>query len=540
MSSQSKDILAHLKNGNSITQIEALNMFQCFRLASRISDLKKDGNNILSKKVKLDNGKTVARYSLVVEEPLENKVMKYEDFIKSKEFKIVNKSIDIERDDLNNNLFEYQKDLVYLALKKGKFALFAMTGTGKTAMQCEWANQVQLFTNKPILILAPLSVANQTINEAKTILDLDIKYCESQEDVIHGINITNYEKLHKFDLSVFSGVVLDESSILKGFTSSTTEILISEFEHTPYKLACTATPAPNDFMELGNHTAFLNVMSRTEMLATFFVHDGGETSKWRLKGHARDKFWEWVSNWAVLFTKPSDIGYSLEEDKKYSLPNKYVFDHVVKSKAGHGSLFSINAETLNERRQARRETLQERCQIVADIVNASDDTWIVWCDLNIENDLLKKLINDSVAVKGADTDTHKIKSINDFKENKIKVLISKPKMFGHGLNLQNCHNMIFTGLSDSFEQVFQAERRCYRFGQKNDVNVHIVTSEAEGNVKKNQARKEKQFLTMIDELVVFTKKFTLKEIKAVSSETLEYNPTLTMIKPTFIKSEDKL
>jgi len=222
MSSQSKDILAHLKNGNSITQIEALNMFQCFRLASRISDLKKDGNNILSKKVKLDNGKTVARYSLVVEEPLENKVMKYEDFIKSKEFKIVNKSIDIERDDLNNNLFEYQKDLVYLALKKGKFALFAMTGTGKTAMQCEWANQVQLFTNKPILILAPLSVANQTINEAKTILDLDIKYCESQEDVIHGINITNYEKLHKFDLSVFSGVVLDESSILKGFTSSTT------------------------------------------------------------------------------------------------------------------------------------------------------------------------------------------------------------------------------------------------------------------------------------------------------------------------------
>ena len=253
----------------------------------------------------------------------------YNDFIKSKEFKIINKSIEIQRDDLNKNLFEYQKDLVYLALKKGKFALFAMTGTGKTVMQCEWSFQVQYFTDKPVLIVAPLSIAPQTIEEAKNkldkkddtvdeiidkakkILNYDIKLCESQEDVTHGVNITNYEKLHKFDLSVFSGVALDESSILKGFTSSTTEFLISEFEYTSYKLACTATPAPNDYMELGNHCQFLNIMKRHEMLATFFVHDGGETSKWRLKGHAKDKFWEWVSNWAVLFTKPSDIGYPI-------------------------------------------------------------------------------------------------------------------------------------------------------------------------------------------------------------------------------------
>lgn len=459
--------------------------------------------------------------------------MNYEDFIKSKDFKIVNKSINIDRDDLNSNLFEYQKDLTYLALKKGKFALFAMTGTGKTAMQCEWAYQVQKATDKPILILAPLSVANQTINEAKEILNYDINLCESQEDVTDGLNITNYEKLHKFDCSLFGGVVLDESSILKGFTGRTTQMLIENFEGTTFKLACTATPAPNDFMELGNHTEFLNIMSRTEMLATFFVHDGSETSKWRLKGHARDKFWEWVSNWAVLFTKPSDIGYSLEEDKKYSLPEKYVFDHVVDSKAAHGNLFSVNAETLNERRQARRDTLQERCELVADIVNNSDDIWIVWCDLNAENDLLKKLINDSVSVKGADKEHHKIKSAEDFKKNKIKALITKPSMFGFGQNWQNCNNMIFTGLSDSFEQVFQAERRCYRFGQKNDVNVHIVISEAEGNVKKNQQRKENQFLTMIEELVVFTRKFTFKELKAVSSESLEYNPTIEMIMPTF-------
>lgn len=459
----------------------------------------------------------------------------YEDFIKSKDFKIVNKSIDIKRDDLNKNLFEYQKDLVYLALKKGKFALFAMTGTGKTAMQSEWAYQVHKATNKPVLILAPLSVANQTKNEAKELLNIDISLCESETDIINGVNITNYDKLHKMgDLSVFGGVALDESSILKSFTSSTTETLISEFKDTPYKLCCTATPAPNDYMELGNHCEFLNVMSRVEMLATFFVHDGGDTSKWRLKGHARDKFWEWVAHWAVLFTKPSDIGYSLDEDKKYSLPEKYTFEHTVKSKATEGLLFAVNAETLQERRQARRDSLEDRVSKVADIVNNQDSQFIVWCDLNIESELLRKSINDSVEVKGSDKDKHKLKAVEDFKNNKVKVLISKPSMFGFGLNLQNCHNMAFTGLSDSFEQVFQAERRCYRFGQKHNVNVHIVTSEAEGNVKLNQERKERQFLTMIDELIVFTKKFTLEELKAVENKALDYQPIEKMILPKFI------
>jgi len=461
--------------------------------------------------------------------------MTYEDFIKSKEFKIVNKSIEIERDQLNSNLFEYQKDLVYLALKKGKFALFAMTGTGKTPMQSEWANQVYKATNKPVLILAPLSVAKQTVDEAKQILDLDITLCEDESDIKNGVNITNYDKLHKMgDLSVFSGVALDESSILKSFTSSTTETLIGEFKKTQYKLCCTATPAPNDFMELGNHCEFLDIMSRTEMLATFFVHDGGETSKWRLKGHARDKFWEWVAHWACLFTKPSDIGYDEKENKKYSLPEKYIFEHTVKSKATDGLLFAIEAETLNERRQARRDSLEDRVCKTADIVNNHDEQFIVWCDLNVESDLLKKSIDDSVEVKGSDKESHKLKAIEDFKNGKVKVLISKASMFGFGLNFQHCHNMVFTGLSDSFEQVFQAERRCYRFGQKHNVNVHIVISEAEGNVKKNQERKEKQFLTMIDELIVYTKKFTLEELKAVQNESLDYVPTEKMELPKFI------
>lgn len=460
--------------------------------------------------------------------------MKYEDFIESKEFKIINESVDVKRDELNSNLFEYQKDLVYLALKKGKFALFAMTGTGKTAMQCEWAHKVHQYTNKPVLILSPLSVASQTVNEAKEILGYDFVLCESQEDIKNAVCITNYDKLHKFDLSVFSGIALDESSILKSFTSSTTETLISEFKDTQYKLCCTATPAPNDYVELGNHCDFLDIMSRTEMLATFFVHDGGDTAKWRLKGHAVDKFWEWVAHWAVLFTKPSDIGYDENEDKKYSLPDKYTFDHIVPSKADDGLLFATDATDLNSRRQARRDSLKERCKIVSEIVNKSEDQFIVWCDLNDESKHLKSLINNSVEVKGSDTEKHKIKAIDDFKSGNIKVLISKPSMFGFGLNLQNCHNMAFTGLSDSFEQVFQATRRCYRFGQKHDVNVHIVTSEAEGNVKRNQLRKETQFLSMIDELIVHTKKFTLKELKSVQNETTDYNPHLIMQLPKFI------
>jgi hypothetical protein len=460
--------------------------------------------------------------------------MQYEDFIKSKEFKILNQSIEINRDDLNSKLFDYQKDLVYLALKKGKFALFAMTGTGKTAMQVEWAYQVHKYTNMPVLILAPLSVASQTKDEAKEILGYEISLCECQDDVINGVNITNYDKLHKFDLSVFSGVALDESSILKSFTSSTTETLISELFDTRYKLCCTATPAPNDYIELGNHCEFLNVMSRTEMLATFFVHDGGDTAKWRLKGHAVDKFWEWVAHWAVLFTKPTDIGYDDVEDKKYSLPNKYTFEHVVHSKATDGLLFAVDATDLNSRRQARRDSLKDRCNLAADIVNKSDDCFIVWCDLNVESETLKKLIPQSVEVKGSDKESHKIKAIEDFKSGKVRVLISKASMFGFGLNFQHCHNMVFTGLSDSFEQVFQAERRCYRFGQKSDVNVHIVISEAEGNVKRNQERKEKQFLNMIDELIVHTKRFTLKELKAIQNETTEYSPHLIMQLPKFI------
>lgn len=462
----------------------------------------------------------------------------YERFIESKKYNVNFKSVDIERDDLNKSLFEYQKDLVYVALKKGHFALFAMTGSGKTAMQGEWAYQVWEQEKMPVLILAPLAVSHQTVHEIKSILGYDVKFVSDQSEIINGINITNYEKLDRFDADEFVAIVLDESSILKSFTGKIRDAIIERFQNTPFKLACSATPAPNDHMELGNHSEFLNVMSRTEMLSMFFVHDGGDTSKWRLKGHARDKFWEFVSTWAAVFTKPSDLGYDEAEDDKYKLPKKTLTEHIVHSKATT-TLFAVHAETLQERRQAKRDSLEDRCMIVADIVNGSDDIWLVWCEMNDESKLLKSLIDDCVEVKGSDTDDHKTNSMNDFAEGKIKCLVTKPKIAGFGMNWQICHNVAFASISDSFEQYFQAVRRTYRFGQKNNVNIHIALSEAEGSIKANLERKEKDFMTMINEVVSHTKNKTMIEIKQATIQKTEYNPQMEMKLPLFLKTEGK-
>ncbi len=459
--------------------------------------------------------------------------MNYDEFLRSKQREVNFKSIDIDRDDLHPVLFDYQKDLVYLALKKGHFALFAMTGTGKTAMQIEWAYRVWQKEQKPILILTPLAVAHQSVDEAKNLLGYDIKFVTDQSDVINGINITNYEKLDHFDADEFIAIVLDESSILKSYTGKTRDAIIERFKSTPYKLACSATPAPNDHMELGNHSEFLNVMSRTEMLSMFFVHDGGETSKWRLKGHARDKFWEFVSGWAAVFTKPSDIGYEEKEDEKFKLPKKNTIEHIVFSKATT-TLFPTHAETLQERRQAKRDSLKERCESVAEIVNSSDDIWLVWCELNYESTMLKKMIPKAVEITGSDSDDHKINSMHDFADGKIKCLITKPKIAGFGMNWQVCSNVVFASVSDSFEQFFQSTRRVYRYGQKNDVNVHIVMSESEGSIKNNIDRKERDFLHMIDEVVSHTKAQTLKDIKQVKIEKTEYSPSIEMVIPSFL------
>ena len=450
--------------------------------------------------------------------------MNYKNFLEKKTIVSKDTGFTVNRKDLNNNLFEYQKDIVTWALKKGKAAIFADCGLGKSLMQLEWAEKVHEETNGSILILAPLAVTEQTYREGIK-FGINSKVVECQEDVINGINITNYEKLDKFDTSVFNGIVLDESSILKSFTGKVRNQIIDNFKNTPYKLACTATPAPNDYMELGNHSEFLGVMTRSEMLAMYFVHDGGNTSKWRLKGHATDVFWQWMSSWAVVITNPRDLDYEVEG---YDLPKLNIHEIIV-----DGDEPIVETLTLTQRRQARKESLEDRCKAAAELVNNSDENWLVWCNLNDESKLLHELINDSVEVKGSDKAKHKTDSSISFANGDIKCLVSKPLIFGMGLNFQSCHNMIFVGLSDSYEQYYQAVRRCWRFGQEHEVNVYIVISAKEGCVKENIERKQEDANTMQQEMLKHTKEITKENIKATCRISTPYNNNLKMILPVW-------
>ncbi len=450
----------------------------------------------------------------------------YESFIQSKRATMQASGFSVNRDDLHSSLFDFQRDLVRWALRRGRAAIFAGTGLGKTRMQIEWAMNVHRLSGGDVLMLAPLAVAAQTVREGAE-LGYEITMCRSQDDVRPGLNITNYEMLHHFEPILFSGVVLDESSILKSFTGKIRNDLIDSFGYTPYRLACTATPAPNDFMEIGNHAEFLGVMGRTEMLSMFFVHDGGETQKWRLKGHAEDTFWRWVASWGVVLEKPSDLGYP---DDGYNLPPLTIVDHVIEVEGDE-------AKTLSQRQKARRETVEDRVAACAELVNASEDYFLVWCDLNVESEMLAASIPGAVEVKGSDTPAHKENAMLDFAAGKIRVLISKPKICGFGLNFQVCANIAFVGLSDSFEQVFQAIRRCYRFGQTRPVNVTMITSSREGATAENIKRKEADFRKMVSEMIVYTKEITSESIRSAERDSTEYEAKTTIVIPKWLKSE---
>ena len=450
--------------------------------------------------------------------------MEYLDFLNSKTFVLESSGFDVDKSELNPMLYDFQKDVDRWALAKGRAAIFSDCGTGKTAMQLEWGNQVHKRTGGKVLILAPLAVAAQTQREGEK-FGIDVKICESQEDCVDGINITNYEKLDKFVANEFVGVILDESSILKSFTGKVRNQIIDNFRNTPYKLACTATPAPNDYMELGNHSEFLGVMTRAEMLAMFFVHDGGQTSKWRLKGHAQDVFWQWMASWSVFIDNPENLGYQVSG---YDLPKLNMTEIIV-----DGNEPTTESLTLTERRQARKDSLELRCREAAKLVNESDEQWLVWCDLNDESKRLHELINDSVEVKGSDKPKHKSDSMMYFSESKIKSLVTKPQIAGYGMNWQNCHNMIFTGLSDSYEQFYQAVRRCWRFGQEKEVNVYIIISAKEGCVKENIERKQADFINMQKEMIKYTRDITKKELKRTCRISTLYEPKTKMILPNW-------
>lgn len=455
--------------------------------------------------------------------------MNYDDFLKSKKIVVNFKGLCIDPHDINPELFDFQRDIVSWALKKGRSAIFAGTGLGKTFMQCEWAKHVG-----NVLIFAPLSVARQTVSEAHK-FGIQVKYVPDQSEVVPGICVTNYDRLDKFDLNAFDGIVLDESSILKSMDGKTRSRLIECCQKIPYRLACTATPAPNDIMELSNHAEFLGVMKSQEMLATFFVHDGGDTSKWRLKGHAVDEFWRWVASWAVMLTNPEDLGY---DGSKYVLPELHTIEHVVETENKIDDFFGLPALTLQERQQARRDSILERATKCAEIVkNSPNEQWLIWCNLNSEAETVAKMIPGSVEIRGSDTADKKEKAALDFASGKLKVLVSKPLIFGMGLNFQSCHNMAFVGLYDSFEQYYQSIRRCWRFGQTHEVFVHVITADREGAVVDNIRRKEADFEKMLKGMIAATQEITKSNLKPTGRGESAYAPTQEMIIPEWLKSE---
>ena len=396
----------------------------------------------------------------------------------------------VEESEMNPDLFPFQKHCVKRALKCGKYALFENTGLGKTIQQLEWAYQIHLRVGGDIVIIAPLAVVGQTIDEGRKFGYKVARVGDSGD----GIYITNYDQIPNLNVKDYVGVVLDESSILKNFDGATKQLIIDSFKGTPYKLACTATPSPNDVMELGNHAEFLDVMSRNEMLAMYFIHDGGNTSSWRLKGHCEQMFWDFVSDWATMIEKPSDIGFS---DEGYILPPLHLIeDHIETAKRDNWALFNdmaVNATNYNEE---LRQTVDERMQRVAEIVNASNENFIIWIKQDKEGDILRSLIPDAVEVRGSERPEVKESKLLGFGRNEYRVLVTKLKIAQFGLNYQNCHNQIFASLDFSFESTYQGIRRCYRFGQTEEVNIILICTDTMQNVRETIQRKQEAFEDM--------------------------------------------
>ncbi|MCA9667400.1 MAG: DEAD/DEAH box helicase [Myxococcales bacterium] len=425
-------------------------------------------------------------------------------------------------DPLPDRLFDFQRDLVEWALDRGRAALFADTGLGKTLMQCSWAQQVA--QHGRVIVLAPLAVATQTVREAAK-FGIRAEYC--REDTGADIVVTNYEMLKAFDVCKFAGVVLDESSILKAYDGKTRTTIIEAFARTPYRLACTATPAPNDHTELGNHAEFLGVKSRAEMLAEFFVHDGARTSEWRLKGHARDAFWRWVSLWAAMVKRPSDLGYS---DEGFALPDLVHEALPIDALVENGqTLFGVEAISLSDQRKLRRETLTERVDAIASaIADEPNEPALVWCELNAESEALTKAIEGAVEVRGNHTREEKESRLLGFTDGKHRVMVSKTSICGFGMNWQHCARVYFVAPSHSYEQTYQAVRRCWRFGQKRPVIVRTCEAWGEQHVTANLQRKRDEAERMGRELVNHIM------IKGEHSRWNRYDPRQSMQLPAWM------
>ena len=430
----------------------------------------------------------------------------YEGFLASKRPSVSNLGPDVVGEP-HPMLFPFQHDLVRWAVRKGRAALFADTGLGKTFMQLEWARLL----GETTLIVAPLSVARQTIREA-TKIGIDVTY--SRDGTVHPLTITNYEMVGHFNPADFGAVVLDESSILKALDGKTRRTLTESFASTPYRLACTATPAPNDIAEIGNHAEFLGIMTHAEMLSAFFVHGSlgpGEKDGWRLKGHAEEAFFRWLASWGMAVRQPSDLGY---DDDGFALPPLSIRpEFVAVDYVPDGQLFFGGLKGVTDRSAVRRTTVDARVALAADLVNASDDQWIVWHGLNAEGDALVRAIPDAVMVEGSQTPESKAEAMEAFQDGRYRVLVTKPTIAGFGMNFQNAHRMAFVGLSDSWESYYQSIRRCWRFGQTEPVEAVVVLSDAEAAIFENVMRKEAEAKMMQERLIEHVAAFERSELE---------------------------
>jgi superfamily II DNA or RNA helicase len=443
--------------------------------------------------------------------------------------------LDVDESSIAPHLFPHQVDLVRWALRRGRAAIFADTGLGKAAMLLEWARHVS--QHGDVLVLAPLAVGHQLEREARK-FGVSARYVRTMDEFAANttrICITNYERLDAFSERSWAGVVLDESSILKSFDGRTKQRLIEAFAATRYKLACTATPAPNDFAELGNHAEFLGVKSRAEMLAEFFSHDGGSTKDWRVKGHAVVPFWRWVASWGAVVRTPADLGH---DDSAYRLPPLEMREHVVAA-TGHdvnatGLLFAMPAQTLAEQRAARRGTITSRVSKAIELIEPERQA-VIWCELNDEQDAIADALGERcVSIQGTDEDDEKIARHERWLSGSAQVLVSKAAIFGFGCNWQHCHHQIFVGPSNSYERTYQAIRRCWRFGQTRPVIVDMVRSDLESEVMANYRRKEADAARMAAEVSAHASELVRAEVRGLTREWNPYKPSTPMAVPDWI------
>ena len=422
--------------------------------------------------------------------------MSYQAFLDAKRATARPTGITVAANEIHPTLHDWQGEIVQWAVNVGRAAIWADTGlAGKTFMQVEWLRHVT--GNGYGLIVAPLAVCHQTIREAAKI-GVDLAYVRTSAQLDGpGFYVTNYEMVQHFDPAEFTAVVLDEASILKQSDGKTRTMLIRHFENVPYRLACTATPAPNDPEELTNQAEFLGHMSRTHMLAAYFIHDD---TGWRLKGHAREPMMRWMATWALAIRRPSDLGYS---DAGYDLPGLKVIPHLIEVPIeAEGQLFPTDLGGVGGRAQVRRETLAARCERAAKLVtDEPDEPWLIWCGLNAEAEMLADLIPDAVNVDGSWDPEAKAQALLDFADGKITRLITKPSIAAMGLNWQHCARMAFVGLSDSYEAYYQSIRRCYRYGQTRVVHAHVILSELESQIATNVARKEREASAITAQLI---------------------------------------